>query len=156
MSAQKLQVDRVERFNTAWERFFRAVRRARARVPDDRPTGLTLAQYLLIKPLGDRSPQSVRELADAAGIAPPTATRLLDALESGGYVERRASERDRRSVDVTLTAAGTQMLAQTREWVDEGRRRIYDALNGAEREEAERLLTRLAEIVETLERDDRT
>ena len=141
----------METFNVAWERFHRAVKRARARVPDDRAAGLTLAQFILLDPLRERSPQSVRELAEAADVAPPTATRLLDALEAGGYVERRPSERDRRSVDVSLTPAGAETLAETRKWVDEGRRRIYEALEPDERAEAERLLSRLADIVERLD-----
>jgi DNA-binding MarR family transcriptional regulator len=148
MTAPEPQDEQLERFNHEWERFHRAVKRARARVPDDRQHGLTLAQYMLLAPLTERSPRAVRELADAAGVAGPTATRLLDSLEAGGYVERRPSERDRRSVDVSLTPDGKRQLDETREWVNEGRRRVYDALEPAERQEAERLLARLADIVE--------
>jgi DNA-binding MarR family transcriptional regulator len=151
MSRRDSSEERLERFHEAWERFFRAVRRARARVPEDRPRGLTLSQYLLLHPLQTRSPQAVRELADAAGIAGPTASRLLDGLEAAGFVERRHSERDRRSVEVHLTAAGRRELTDTREWVNEGRRQIYDALEPAERAEAERLLARLADVVERLD-----
>jgi DNA-binding MarR family transcriptional regulator len=149
MEAQKLNADdQLERFNTAWERFHRAVKRARARVPDDRPRGLTLAQFLLLQPLGERSPMTVRELAESAGVSAPTASRLIDALDAGGFVERRPSERDRRSVEITLTEDGRLVLDDTREWVEEGRRRIYEALEPDERAEAERLLSRLADIVE--------
>ena len=152
MTARKLKdAEDVERFSAAWERFFRAIRRARARVPDDREASLTLAQYVLLVPLREHSPRSVGELKDAAGVAGPTATKLLDGLERGGLVERRPSERDRRSVEVSLTTEGRRVLDETAEWVEAGRRRIYDALEPHEREEAERLLSRLADIVEQME-----
>ena len=151
MRARKLNNDEpVERFTASWERFFRAVRRARARIPDDREASLTLAQYQLLAPLSESSPRSVGELKAAAGVAGPTVTKLLDGLERGGLVERTPSERDRRSIDVSLTDEGRRVMDETREWVDEGRRRIYDALEPREREEAERLLSRLADIVERL------
>jgi MarR family transcriptional regulator, organic hydroperoxide resistance regulator len=147
------QLDRVDAFTATWERFFRTVRRARARAPERGAGELTLAQYLLLAPLAERSPQAVGELADAAGIAGPTATRLLDSLAAADVVARRPSERDRRSVDVSLTAKGARMLARTQEWVEARRRRIYDALAPDERDDAERLLGRLADIVEALDRE---
>ena len=86
----------VDRFDAAWEAFFRAARRARTRWPADRAGGLTLPQYFLLQPLLDGSPHGVGELAEAAGVAGPTATKMLDGLERGGMVERRASTTDRR------------------------------------------------------------
>jgi len=146
------ELERVDAFTATWERFFRAARRARARAPERGAGELTLAQYLLLAPLRERSPQAVRELADAAGVAGPTATRLLDSLEAAGVVQRRPSERDRRSVEVSLTAEGERMLTKTQRWVDAGRRRIYDALEPDERADAERLLARLADIFEEIAR----
>lgn len=153
MATREAKDVELEGFSAAWETFFRAMRRARLRIPDEGASGLTLAQYLLLEPLAHGSPRSVRELADGAGVAPPTASRLLDGLERTGLAERRPSERDRRSVEVTLTADGEEALAATREWVQDRRRRLYEALSPAERAQTMELLGRLGEVVEELDAD---
>ncbi len=135
------------RFVAAWEGFFRAVQRAKGRANQAQGDGLSLSQYLALLPLADR-PQSVRELAEAAGIAPPTATRMLDGLERDGLVRRRPDEHDRRCVRVSLTAAGRRTLAVKQQEVDEVRARIAASLEPDERAQAAALLDRLAEVIE--------
>lgn len=57
---------------------------------------------------------ALNTLATAEQIRPPSMTRIVDALESDGLVERRVDEADRRSSRVTLTAAGRRELATIR------------------------------------------
>ncbi len=104
----------ADSFNDALEQFFRAMRQARVKPP---ATGnLTVPQMLLLLPLldGDR-PCGVRELADAAAIASPTASRTLDGLERDGLMIRRPSEADRRCVLVELTDEGRAQAEAARE-----------------------------------------
>src|SRR4051794_8398411 len=142
--------DELERFNRAWEDLFRATRRRRARheAVDDGP--LTIPQYQPLEPLLAGDALSVRALADQAGVAPPSATRMLDGLERAGFVTRSPSPRDRRVVDVALTAEGRRVVTARREQVDEWRRRLYEALPEGERADAARLLRRLTEALEGL------
>jgi DNA-binding MarR family transcriptional regulator len=137
-------------FSAAWEHFFRTVRRARgranARPPKD---GLSLAQYQLLGALeGGGEGLSVRGLAEAAGVAAPTATRMLDGLQRDGFVTRTPSPDDRRCVVVELTPAGREALARTHAQVVDARARIAASLSDAEREQAAALLRRLAVVVE--------
>src|SRR5215218_556281 len=76
-----------------WPQFLAALRRARARLSEDPTARLSLAQYLLVAPLLDAPGRSVGELAAHAGVASPTATRMLDALERDGHVRRVPGER---------------------------------------------------------------
>ena len=69
--------------------------------------GLTLSQYGLLELLVDRQSARVQELATHAGITPSTATRILDALQRRGVVERTRSDEDRRAVAVSLTDGGS-------------------------------------------------
>src|SRR4051812_8286136 len=87
----------LETFINAFDRLVRSARRARSKLAGE--DDLTPSQYGLLVPLleGD-SPPSLRELAAAAGIAPPTATRMLDGLESRGLVTRERCANDRRAV----------------------------------------------------------
>lgn len=140
----------VERFFAAWEAFFRS---ARARRPGfvadvERASRMTFAQYLLVVGLVDEETLGVRQLADAAGIAAPTASRLLDALVGAGFVERRGSAGDRRRVEIALTPDGREAVTEVRVRVEAKRQRIFDALTPAERADAERVLRRLAEVIE--------
>ena len=91
-------------FAAAWEAFFRATRRARGRSTGPLSEGgLSLAQYHLLESLLDGRERTVSELALAAGVAAPTATRMLDCLVRDGHAARRPSEHDRRAVLVSLT-----------------------------------------------------
>jgi MarR family transcriptional regulator, organic hydroperoxide resistance regulator len=138
----------TDQFAASWERFFRTTRRLRARAGNRPIEGLTLPQYHLLEALQHDDDLTVSAVAEAAGVAPPTATRMLDCLERDGYVNRRHSETDRRSVLISLTPSGRIAVQAAHETVSAWRRRVYDALEPEEREQAARLLTRLSQVME--------
>ena len=144
--------EEVEAFFQTWERFFRMVRRRRSHWVDDvdRAGPLSFAQFLLVLPLAEEKEHSVRELAEMADVAAPTATRLLDGLANSGLVSRRPHETDRRRVLVTLTPDGHEALTKQRTIVDAKRRAMYDELSPAEREDAQRVLGRLSSVMSGL------
>jgi DNA-binding MarR family transcriptional regulator len=83
---------------------------------------VTLPQFralVLLRALGT-TPAGM--LAARLGVTASTGTRLVSRLVRGGWVERGASEADRRLISLTLTAKGTHL-------VDETRRRRELALN---------------------------
>ena len=112
--------------------------------------GLTLSQYGLLELLVDRQSARVQELAAHAGITPSTATRILDALERRGVVERTRSDEDRRAVAVSLTEAGRQVVRAEQEWLRGRQRTFYAALPGADQQLAPDLLFRLAALIDEL------
>jgi DNA-binding MarR family transcriptional regulator len=141
-----------EAFNAALDDFMRAQRRARGRfnrtpaVPE-----LSLSQYLLLEPLataGEALP--VGELAEAAGVAPPSATRMLDGLERRGLVERVRWTGDRRVVRVTVTEEGAALVRAKAARMHDARRDVFERLTPAERRSAARLLQSLAAAIEEL------
>jgi MarR family transcriptional regulator, organic hydroperoxide resistance regulator len=140
----------TEQFTEAWEAFFRTTRRLRARASRLPGDGLSLPQYHLLEALEGSAERTVGELADAAGIAPPTATRMLDGLVRDGYVARRHSDTDRRAVLVALTPAGVEAFQATHEHVQAFRRSVFEALDPEEREQAAVLLRRLSDVMEEL------
>jgi len=76
------------------------------------PLGLTHPQYLVMLALWERSPRTLRDIADALLLEPATLTPLLKRLESAGYVTRDRSTSDPRALDVRLTPAGTALRAE--------------------------------------------
>jgi len=138
----------VDRFVDALDGFVRASRRARSshRHPDD---PLTISQFLLLDPLvSGGEPLTSGALAEAAGVAPPTATRMLDALQRKGFVERLRDGEDRRCVRVHATEAGVAAVLDRRGQRRARYARLFDGLGPGERREAARVLGRLAEVIE--------
>jgi DNA-binding MarR family transcriptional regulator len=138
--------DPAARFAGAWEEFVVALRRAQLRGPQTRDD-LRLSQYYLLRPLGDRGPLTVGQLAEAAGIAAPTVTRVVDGLEDAGLVRRTRSRSDRRAVRISLTATGRTRLKRKSELIARQRLRLYESLEPDEREQSERVLRHLAQLI---------
>jgi DNA-binding MarR family transcriptional regulator len=140
----------AEDFLLAFETLAQAVRRARGAVAQDTPGRLTLSQYSLLLPLSGSDTARVSDLAAGAGIAPSTASRILDALERRAIVRRTRSVEDRRGVTVTLTDHGRAALAQQHEWMRARQLEFFDGLPDGEQELVSDLLVRLATLIDEL------
>jgi DNA-binding MarR family transcriptional regulator len=140
----------AEDFLVAFETLAQAVRRARGAVAQDTAGRLTLSQYSLLLPLSGADTARVSDLAAGAGIAPSTASRILDALERRAIVRRERSVEDRRGVTVTLTDHGRSALDQQHEWMRSLQLQFFEGLPGDERRLVADLLVRLAALIDEL------
>jgi DNA-binding MarR family transcriptional regulator len=59
-------------------------------------------------------PVSLKDLARAEQVRPPTMTRIIDALESAGLARRTANPVDRRAVIIEATPKGRRVLMEGR------------------------------------------
>ena len=143
-----MTVTEQDAFSTALLEFLRATRRMRGRLGDS--DELTLSQYHLLEPLIGGERLATCELALAAGVSAPTATRMLTGLERDGLIERVPCDADRRVVRVNLTDDGRDRVLAARARGEARRAEIFASLSAGERREAARLLERLAEAVEGL------
>jgi DNA-binding MarR family transcriptional regulator len=105
--------DSVAAFGLSFKSAMAAVRRLRGR-DTHRPGEVSYAQCSLLFGLAEGGEVSASELAAFAGVAPATASQMLDSLAAGGFVERTRSERDRRLVLVSLTNRGSELVASRR------------------------------------------
>lgn len=78
------------------------------------PVGIGLNQFSVLARIDRAGPSAVQDLARRLVMDRSTLGHLLRPLEGRGLVKLRASERDRRSRVVTLTAAGKALLARAR------------------------------------------
>ena len=76
------------------------------------PMGLTHPQYLVMLALWERSPRSLRDIADTLLLEPPTLTPLLKRLAAIGYLERGRNPVDERELQVELTASGRALRTE--------------------------------------------
>lgn len=136
----------AEEMARATDALFVAIRRARS-AGAEHFGGLSLAQVTLLEPLATETDLPVGRLASSADVSVPTATRMLQQLESKGVVVRRRSEHDERRVLVSLTAEGAELLSTLRERLRERQTHAYEAFTPTERTQLVTLMRRLTELV---------
>jgi DNA-binding MarR family transcriptional regulator len=72
----------------------------------------TIAQYRALVVLASQGPQRLVDLAGALGVMPSTAGRMCDRLVRKGLIRRHRARADRRAVQVSITAAGRDVVDQ--------------------------------------------
>jgi DNA-binding MarR family transcriptional regulator len=90
-----------------------ATRLAR-RLRQETSSGLTPSQLSALATVGSCGTVTLGFLAERERISPPSVTKIVAKLEAEGLLERRVDGRDRRITRVTLTAAGDELLAESR------------------------------------------
>ncbi|GLX47857.1 hypothetical protein Shyhy01_08070 [Streptomyces hygroscopicus subsp. hygroscopicus] len=136
----------AEAISQAADALFFAMRRARS-TGAEQHGGLSLAQVALLEPLAREADLPVGRLASSADVSVPTATRMLQQLETKGIVVRRRSPEDERRVLVSLTDDGAERLALLQGHLRERQARAYEAFTPAERALLVTLLHRLTDLV---------
>jgi DNA-binding MarR family transcriptional regulator len=71
---------------------------------------ITLPQFRVLVILATQGPQRVVDLAEALDVNTSTSTRMCDRLVRKGLVERTRPEWDRRTVVISLTRAGRDLV----------------------------------------------
>ncbi|MBK0869489.1 MULTISPECIES: MarR family winged helix-turn-helix transcriptional regulator [unclassified Saccharopolyspora] len=143
---QNPEHDGTSELSRATDALFLAMRRARA--ANAGAGGLSLAQLALVLPLAGEGELPVGDLAVAAGVALPTATRMLKQLEGKGFVTRRRSPDDERRVLIGLTPEGAAELDRLRTRQRRAQAAGYAEFSPDERWQLARQLNRLAEVID--------
>ena len=73
---------------------------------------LSLPQFRVLVLLETAGPARVGLLAERLGVLPSTFSRVLDRLESAGWVARAPSADSRREVLVTITERGSRLVQE--------------------------------------------
>jgi DNA-binding MarR family transcriptional regulator len=78
---------------------------------------LPASHFPVLAALDRLGPLTVGELAQAVGVSQPGVSRMLDNLESDGFVIPQRSAGDRRLRSIVLTKAGRQLVARSKRLV---------------------------------------
>ena len=89
--------------------------------------GMTLPQLAAIHLISVLAPVSLTDLARALGIRPPATSAMVDRLTHAGMVRRTRDPRNRRRVELTLTAAAKAIIGDT---APDTARRLHRVLSG--------------------------
>ena len=104
------------------------------------PWEVTPSQLRALGTLMRHGPVRPGTLAGHLGIAPRSATEVVDALEERGLVRRGTDPDDRRATLVVVTDAGRDLAAAVRSARASEADRLFAGLDDADRAELERLL----------------
>ncbi|MEU9984686.1 MarR family transcriptional regulator [Streptomyces sp. NPDC050856] len=108
--------------------------------------GLTYPQYLVMLVLWEHGELPVKRIGEHLRLDSGTLSPLLKRLEAAGYVERRRSAEDERSVTARPTAAGTELRGRAL-----GVPRRVAAATGMSLDEVRELRARLNELTAALD-----
>ncbi|MFF1905680.1 MarR family winged helix-turn-helix transcriptional regulator [Kitasatospora sp. NPDC058218] len=114
------------------------------------PGALSLTHARALRVLADEGPIPVSRLAAGAETTAAAATQLVNGLVEAGYVTRERPAHDRRSVLVTLTAAGRERHLQRQQALHADLDRLVAGLDDATIEAAATVLRGLAGIYDGL------
>jgi DNA-binding MarR family transcriptional regulator len=123
------------------------LRTVRAR---DRSMGIGPAQLSALSVLVFGGPRSLKELAEAEQVRPPTMSRIVAGLVAAGLVRRKDTD-DKRRLRLEATAKGTKILQQGRRRRVELLAHTLQELTGSELEEAAALAKFMQALIARLQ-----
>lgn len=112
-----------------------------------KPLGATRAQWWVIAFLARRDGMMQTELALELDLGKASLGSLIDRLESGGWVERRADEVDRRAKRVHLTAKSRRFVREMRRVDQQFNAQMLKHVSDAERATLVRLLSTIKQAL---------
>lgn len=104
--------------------------------------GLGAGQPKLLVYLNSHGPCRQKELADYFEIDPAAVSRMIDALERGGFVVRRRDETSRRGDLVELTEKGRQAVQAWTEFCAQEEEQMLQGFTAEERQQFADFLVR--------------
>jgi MarR family transcriptional regulator, organic hydroperoxide resistance regulator len=113
----------------------------------DRDLGVTAQQRLVLRCVGKFPGITAGQLATVLHLDPGTISAALRRLEAKGLLDRRRDLRDRRRVNLGLTAQGRALDRPTDHTVEHGVDRLLDTARQADLTTAKRVLRRLTELL---------
>jgi DNA-binding MarR family transcriptional regulator len=106
--------------------------------------GINARQFLMLRAIADDTEVSQTDIAARLGLDPTVLGRLMEELETGGYLERQRAAHDRRRHVLRLTKTGTKLLADAERQFDTAEAEALELLPKARRTELQALLQQAA------------
>lgn len=133
---------------SAWVELMKAFTKIRSRELDlIEANGLTIGQFGVLELLHHRGPQSVGAATKLAMSTPGNMTVVVKNLAKRGLITTRKDDRDKRTVILTITDTGTDLIARM---FPEHARRIDSYMGGLDRDEQQTLRQLLRKLHKAL------
>ena len=93
-----------------------------------RQTGMTMAQFTLLRNIAALSPAGVTQIAEAMLMDRTSVTRMIEPLIKCGYLSSKAGKEDRRVRNISITPAGLEAMANSHEAWRNAQQELYDII----------------------------
>lgn len=113
--------------------------------------GLTQAQWQILVRIGHMEGARQSQIADILEMQPISVARMVDRMESAGWVERRPDPQDRRAVNLYLTPKAEPILEEMRA---RGSQTKALALAGISEQERDTMMTILQKMRDNLRSEE--
>ena len=113
-----------------------------------RESGLTAPQLLILQAIGSHDEMTMGDIAAQVSLSQATVTTILDRLESRGLVVRERGSTDKRRVYARLTHAGSALIADAPEPLQETFVRRFTALQDWEQSQIISAVERIASMMD--------
>lgn len=127
MSRSQRELSSVEVADRLHSAAIHLLRRLRVR---DQESGIGPAQMSALSVLVFGGPRSLKELAAAEQVKPPTMSRIVAGLARAGLARVDSDAQDARRIRVSATAKGERLLQQARERRIQAVAELLDRLSG--------------------------
>lgn len=115
--------------------------------------GLTGPQLVCLRTIGREPVLTVGQLARAVSLSQATVTGIVDRLVDRGLVRRRRSVTDRRSVSISITDAGRELIASAPSPLQERFSSRLEQLSEEDRRALSAALERIVQMMDGTEID---
>jgi DNA-binding MarR family transcriptional regulator len=108
--------------------------------------GFTVSEWRVLATLAGGEPMSIGRVAEITVTKQPTVTRVLDRMEASGHVKRLAHGGDRRVTLVSITPAGSRIVAGLIPAAREHEQRVLEPFGEKRAAELKATLRQLIEL----------
>lgn len=115
---------------------------------DIRENELTRTEFAVLELLHHKGPQPIQQIGNKVLMSSGNITYVVDKLEKKGFVQRRASSKDRRLIYAEVTPAGSQFIEQTFPKHVKAIERAVSGLSSEEKKIATELLKKLGKAAQ--------
>ena len=115
-----------------------------------KPVGITRSQWWVLSFLGRRDGMTQTALAADLDLTKVAVGGLLDRMETAGFIERRADQRDGRIRRVYLTSAGNRFLATIRANIEQAEQQILADISEDDLETTARTMRQIKKTLRSL------
>lgn len=113
------------------------------------PTGLSWTAFVVLWVTWIWEPIETRQIAEEGGFSKATLTGVLGTLESKGYLQRERSAKDGRLVNVSMTAAGRELMMTLFPTFNDHERTITSTIDPHRRRELADMLRAITKVTES-------
>lgn len=111
-------------------------------VPND-PV-ISMAHVETMRFISENVNTTMKEVADYLGVAPPTATTIINNLVKMGLISRSEDENDRRVVHISVSETGKKLIAERSLIVKETLNKTLEVLDDEEKKSLIKILEKIS------------